>query len=40
MNSIYPWFKDAWIAIHENEKLPHPLILKGKELLHELCRAD
>jgi DNA polymerase-3 subunit delta' len=31
MNSIYPWFKDAWIAIHENEKLPHALILKGKE---------
>lgn len=31
MNSIYPWFKDAWIAIHENENLPHALIIKGKE---------
>jgi len=31
MDSIYPWFKDAWIAIHENEKLPHALIFKGKE---------
>ncbi|CAM8417886.1 DNA polymerase III subunit delta' [Candidatus Methylopumilus universalis] len=31
MDSIYPWFKDAWIAIHKNEKLPHALIFKGKE---------
>ena len=31
MNSIYPWFKDAWIAIHENKNLPHALIFKGKE---------
>jgi DNA polymerase III subunit delta' len=31
MDSIYPWFKDAWIAIHENKKLPHALIFKGKE---------
>ena len=31
MDSIYPWFKDAWNAIHENEKLPHALIFKGKE---------
>ena len=31
MDSIYPWFKDAWTAIHKNEKLPHALIFKGKE---------
>jgi DNA polymerase III subunit delta' len=31
MESIYPWFKDVWNAIHENEKLPHALIFKGKE---------
>ena len=31
MDSIYPWFKDAWIAIHENKNLPHALIFKGKE---------
>ena len=31
MDSIYPWFKDAWIAIHKNEKLPHALIFKGKD---------
>ena len=31
MDSIYPWFKDAWIAIHENKKLPHALIFKGRE---------
>ena len=30
MHSIYPWLKDAWIAIHNNSKLPHALILKGK----------
>jgi DNA polymerase-3 subunit delta' len=31
MDSIYPWFEDAWTAIHKNEKLPHALIFKGKE---------
>jgi len=31
MHSIYPWLKDAWIAIHQNNKLPHALIFKGKE---------
>jgi DNA polymerase-3 subunit delta' len=31
MHSIYPWLKDAWIAIHNNAKLPHALIFKGKE---------
>ena len=31
MDSIYPWFNDAWTAIHKNEKLPHALIFKGKE---------
>ena len=31
MHSIYPWLKDAWIAIHQNVKLPHALIFKGKE---------
>ena len=30
MHSIYPWLKDAWIAIHNNAKLPHALIFKGK----------
>jgi len=30
MHQIYPWLKDAWIAIHNNAKLPHALILKGK----------
>jgi DNA polymerase-3 subunit delta' len=27
----YPWFKDAWAAIHQNQKLPHALLFKGKE---------
>ena len=31
MDFIYPWFKDAWTAIHQNNKLPHALIFKGKE---------
>ena len=31
MHSIYPWLKDAWMAIHQNNKLPHALIFKGKE---------
>ena len=31
MDSIYPWFNDAWTAIHRNEKLPHAIIFKGKE---------
>lgn len=31
MHSIYPWLKDAWISIHQNSKLPHALIFKGKE---------
>ena len=31
MHSIYPWLKDAWMAIHQNHKLPHALIFKGKE---------
>jgi DNA polymerase-3 subunit delta' len=31
MNPVYPWLKKAWLAIHENEKLPHAIIIKGKE---------
>jgi DNA polymerase-3 subunit delta' len=31
INSIYPWFEEAWSAIHQNKKLPHALIFKGKE---------
>ena len=31
MHSIYPWLKNAWMAIHQNNKLPHALIFKGKE---------
>ena len=31
MHQIYPWLKDAWIAIHNNAKLPHALIFKGKD---------
>ena len=30
MPSIYPWLKDAWTAIHQNMKLPHALIFRGK----------
>ena len=30
MPSIYPWLKDAWTAIHQNKKLPHALIFRGK----------
>lgn len=29
-DEIYPWFHDAWTAIHDNEKLPHALLFKGK----------
>ena len=31
MHSIYPWLQDAWNAMHQNPKLPHALIFKGKE---------
>ena len=27
----YPWFKDAWAAIHQNPKLPHALLFKGRK---------
>jgi DNA polymerase-3 subunit delta' len=30
-STLYPWFKDAWVAIHQNQKLPHALLFKGKE---------
>ena len=30
-NILYPWFKDAWTAIHRNQKLPHALLFKGRE---------
>ena len=29
--NLYPWFKDPWIAIHRNQKLPHALLFKGRE---------
>ena len=33
---IFPWFKDAWTAIHKNEKKPHALIFRGKEGIGKL----
>ena len=36
MHQIYPWLQDAWNAIHQNKKLPHALIFKGKDGIGKL----